>query len=97
MNGPRFVPGRDLCHRILTNRPNPAVMATTEPVEQPPAEDDGQIGRCEVAYCPSLATHHIRTTRGEGLDVCTAHLPGLRSTLVGPAVVKRLVDTDGAL
>ena len=40
MTAPRFVPGRDLCHHILTDRPNPAVMAAVEPVEQDELEDD---------------------------------------------------------
>ncbi len=37
MTPARFVPGGDLCHQILTSRPNPAVMAQLEPIE-PPAE-----------------------------------------------------------
>jgi hypothetical protein len=43
---PRFVPGRDLCHQILTARPNPTVMAQLEPIEPPAVIHVGLPIRC---------------------------------------------------
>jgi hypothetical protein len=53
VTGPSFVSGRDLANRILTERPNPNVMARTEPIE-PAAGDSTDLAAGEATMAAAL-------------------------------------------